>query len=123
MILSLKRKFNYDKRCKGYKLVILHTDPRYDVKAPDNNFIKNEDYLKFMEKCQNEDFKSCEFIIIKGIIYLPVPKEYTNTWELVDILIKRLYKAILHILKENSICDDPLLAYVSIEIFIHEHSV
>ena len=76
-----------------------------------------------MEKCQNEDFKSCEFIIAKGIMYLPVPKDYSNNWELADILIKRLHKAALHILRENSICDDPLLAHISIEIFAHEHSV
>ena len=125
MILSLKKKYNYNGRTRGYKVVIVHIDPRYDIKAPDNNFIKNQDYLEVIKLCEQNDFKSHGFKVIKSTIYVMVPSKdrYYNDWELADIFIERIHKAALEILNKNGISIFDKLSPESIDIFIHEHTV
>ena len=51
MIASLKENFDYRDK-EDYRVVILHTKPRYDAKAPDNGFTKHMKYVNFMKECE-----------------------------------------------------------------------
>ena len=125
MILSLKKKYNYNGRTKGYKVVVVHVDPRYDIRAPDNNFIKNRDYLEIVELCEKNNFKSLGFKVVKSTIYVMVPSKdsYHNNWQLADIFIRNIHEAALEILIKNGLSVFDKGSEMSIDIFMHEHAV
>ena len=114
MIASLNENFDYRDK-EDYRVVILHTKPRYDIRAPDNGFIKHMKYVNFMKECEYNNFDQQQFIARQRIIFTPTPEKYCNNYELIDISIDRIHKAALTIKKKRS--------ESNIRILIHEHSL
>ena len=114
MIASLRQSFNYDDT-NDYRLVVLYTNPRCDVRAPFNGFIKHLNYMDFMEECEINDFCKEEFVVKGRTIFIPVPCEYHKNYELVNIFLKRIQKAAIAIINKRL---DP-----EIKILIHEHAL
>ena len=59
-----------------YRVVILHTQPRCGVKAPDNNFAKDLDYLNLDQERQGNDYGKHEGIVAERINSAPVPVHF-----------------------------------------------
>ena len=114
MIASLRQNFNYDDT-NDYRIVALYTNPRYDVRAPDNGFIKHLNYMDFIEECEMNDFYKEEFVVKGRTIFIPAPTEDKYTHDLINVLLKRIHKAALAIINKRL---DP-----EIKILIHEHAL
>ena len=114
MIASLKQNFNYD-NISDYRVVLLYTHPRYDVRAPDTGFIKHLKYMEFIEECEMGEFYKEEFVVKGRIIFIPVPAENEYTHDLINVLLKRIHKAALAIICKRLDSE--------IKILIHEHAI
>ena len=114
IVKTIHRKFDYE-QTDGYKIVILDVHPRYDIRAPDNNFIKDFDYLNLIKEFERHQVSNFNFYFKKGRIFLPIPIEIENSWNLADKLVDNLHKAATRRLKDSP--------NIRLNLYIHEHSV
>ena len=109
-----KQNFDYDDT-KDYRLVVLYTNPRYDVRAPDNGFIRHLNYMDLIVECEINHFCKEEFVVKGRIIFIPVPAENEYTHDLINVLLIRIHKAALAIICKRLESE--------IKILIHEHAI
>ena len=114
IVRAVHLRYDYE-RIDGYKIVLLDTHPRYDVRAPDNNFIKDFDYLKLLDEFERHSVARFQYYFKRGRIFLPIPIYFENNWNLADKIVDSLHRAAIRRLKDGG--------GTQIEIFIHEHSV
>ena len=114
MIASVKQDFDYDNH-EDYRVVILHTHPRYDVRTPDNRFIKHLKYLDFIKECEDEEFKKYQYLVRKRVIFIPAPERYQSNYELIGYLMNSIDRAALAIAKSRP--------KALIKVLVHEHAL
>ena len=114
IIRAIHKCFDYEKM-EGYRIVLLDTHPRYDIRAPDNLFIQDLDYLKLIEEFERHRAAKFRYYFKRGRIFLPIPIYFENNWNLADKIVDSLHQAALRRLRD--------VAGTRIDIYIHEHSV
>ena len=114
MIKTIRREYNYATN-EGYRVVLLDSDPRYDVRAPDNRFIQDPDYLELIRYCESIRARDRDYFIYNGIIFILIPKDSVNNWHLADRVAARLHSAAREILNTY--------LGTEIDIFVHEHTI
>ena len=114
IIRAVYLRFDYEK-LDGYKIVLLDTHPRYDVRAPDNMFIKDFDYLRLISEFEHHNAARFHYYFKRGRIFLPIPIYFENNWNLADKIVDSLHRAAIRRLKD--------VMGTQITLYIHEHSV
>ena len=114
IVKTIYKKFDYE-RTDGYKIVLLDVHPRYDIRAPDNYFIKDLNYLKLIREFERHQVSNFNFYFKKGRIFLPIPVEIENNWNLADRIVRNLHQAATRRLEDSP--------KSRLNLYIHEHSV
>ena len=114
IVKTIYKEFDYE-QTDGYKIVLLDVHPRYDIRAPDNYFIKDLDYLKLIREFERHQVSNFNFYFKKGRIFLPIPMEIENNWNLADRIVHNLHQAATRRLEDSP--------KSRLNLYIHEHSV